>query len=944
VTWEEHRDDAKNLEQVEREHESLRAGTAAVDARIARDEANLETGRRQHLDRERELQRTSEALYTIRSEIQSLEDRVAYERREREGLLRLADEREGEVEELETQLSANSHSLTETVEELACLEERVRTERSQLQAREQALGEETDRMAVLQGRREAMQAELVNFSAESATLESRAEALEERRCELELRLRQNDDALDAKTVECESLHREEGALESGLREALLEKDDLGRRLADVLRAHEQSGGTLERVRGELASLRERVQQTATRLESLREAERLESSRLRETLQRMPSEQRQRVRGMLSEVLGVEEGFESAVEAVLAGRLDAVLVDDSASALDLLAWFRDEAVGRATLLPMSPGGEDNRGFVPMGRPLLDVVHPAPPYRPLVQRLLRDVYLVEDLAEPIRRFGIEDPPAIFITPGGEVLDRSGAVTGGTRVPAGAVSRAGEVRRLEEELCKLEARSIELEAATLTESKRCAELAGEVENTRNRHHTAELAVVNLEKDLERVRERAKEAAQWIHDHRALKDQLNLQVERVARERQEGESRLGVMGQERTRVESGRAEISAEITGLGREIERLERRLVQYRVELAELTARRDQLGDRQERLQNAVRDAREWLSRRREEVRGARDRGEHLGRSTEEASDLLKQKINEEERIRSAQEALRGGYEASQRKLDEVQAEVRAGTSERDASREKLNASELALQEARLRRNQLVERILERYGIDLASYEPPAEHLSGDPDARQAELRRIRATLDSLGDVHLGAIEEYEEVAERHRYLEEQRADLELSIERLRNAITRINRTSRARFRETFEQVNEQFQKVFPRLFNGGRAHLSLTEAEDLLEAGIEITAQPPGKKLQNVNLLSGGEKSLTALSLLTAVFIVKPSPFFLLDEVDAALDDANVGRFNELLKEMSNNSQFLMITHNKGTIEIADTLFGVTMEKPGLSKLVTVDLVA
>jgi chromosome segregation protein len=197
--------------------------------------------------------------------------------------------------------------------------------------------------------------------------------------------------------------------------------------------------------------------------------------------------------------------------------------------------------------------------------------------------------------------------------------------------------------------------------------------------------------------------------------------------------------------------------------------------------------------------------------------------------------------------------------------------------------------------------------------------------------------------LGEVNLGSIEEYEEVSERHRYLEEQKADLVVSIERLRGAIARINRTSRRRFRETFEAINEEFKQTFPRMFRGGRAHLSLTESEDVLDAGIEITAQPPGKKLQNVNLLSGGEKALTAIALLMSVFAVKPSPFFLLDEVDAALDDSNVARFDELLRERASESQFLVITHNKASIESADTLFGITMQEPGLSKLVTVDLV-
>ena len=203
-------------------------------------------------------------------------------------------------------------------------------------------------------------------------------------------------------------------------------------------------------------------------------------------------------------------------------------------------------------------------------------------------------------------------------------------------------------------------------------------------------------------------------------------------------------------------------------------------------------------------------------------------------------------------------------------------------------------------------------------------------------------MRKKLTALGEVNLGAIEEHEEQKERFRFLSDQKRDLESTLTSLRDAIARINRTSRRRFRETFEAVSKRFSENFPRLFRGGRASLALTENEDVLEAGIEIMASPPGKRLQNVNLLSGGEKTLTAIALLVAVFQVRPSPFFLLDEVDAALDDANVGRFNEIVTELAVESQFVLITHNKRTIEVADVLYGVTMERRGVSKIVAVEM--
>jgi chromosome segregation protein len=220
--------------------------------------------------------------------------------------------------------------------------------------------------------------------------------------------------------------------------------------------------------------------------------------------------------------------------------------------------------------------------------------------------------------------------------------------------------------------------------------------------------------------------------------------------------------------------------------------------------------------------------------------------------------------------------------------------------------------------------------------------AEALALDAAGRRARLDEVRASLESLGEVNLGAIEEHEELRERFRFLAEQKADLEASIAQLRDAIQRINRTSRKRFRETFDAVDARFQQNFPRLFRGGKARLVLGEHDDVLEAGIDIMAQPPGKKLQSVGLLSGGEKTMTAVALLVSLFQVHPSPFFLLDEVDAALDDANVGRFNELVLDLARESQFLLITHNKRTIEVADLLYGVTMEERGVSKLVSVEL--
>ncbi|MBT3182608.1 MAG: chromosome segregation protein SMC, partial [Deltaproteobacteria bacterium] len=239
-------------------------------------------------------------------------------------------------------------------------------------------------------------------------------------------------------------------------------------------------------------------------------------------------------------------------------------------------------------------------------------------------------------------------------------------------------------------------------------------------------------------------------------------------------------------------------------------------------------------------------------------------------------------------------------------------------------------------------MIDGIRERYHLDLASIVDEYAKDDMDVDAEEAEVVSLKDRLEKIGSVNVDAIDEYKELSEREEFISRQHADLTASLDNLSKAIAKINRTSRQRFRRAFESVDAQFQELFPKLFKGGKAKLMLTDEENILETGIEIIAQPPGKKLQSITLLSGGEKALTAVALIFSIFLIKPSPFCLLDEVDAPLDDANIDRFNDLIRSMTPHSQFILITHNKRTMELADLLYGVTMEEAGVSKMVSVRL--
>ena len=256
-----------------------------------------------------------------------------------------------------------------------------------------------------------------------------------------------------------------------------------------------------------------------------------------------------------------------------------------------------------------------------------------------------------------------------------------------------------------------------------------------------------------------------------------------------------------------------------------------------------------------------------------------------------------------------------------------------------RERVDSHRMVVRELEIRREGVADKFAET-GLDLKAVqqEMPEEHDAGQ---WQGKLDKVQRRLDRIGTVNLLAIEEFDEQSERAKYLAEQHEDLTTALETLEKAIRKIDRETRARFQEVFDNVNSGLKRIFPRLFGGGHAYLSL-EGDDLLNAGVTVMAQPPGKRNSSIHLLSGGEKALTAVALVFSIFELNPAPFCLLDEVDAPLDDANVARFCDIVREMSANVQFMIITHNKITMELASQLMGVTMSEPGVSRLVSVDI--
>jgi chromosome segregation protein len=633
---------------------------------------------------------------------------------------------------------------------------------------------------------------------------------------------------------------------------------------------------------------------------------------------------------LAEQLVVEPGWESAVEAALAGWLDAVCVAD----LDgLAAAIAELGHGRLTLF--EPPSSDAPPAAPEASALAARVRAPWP----LSGLLDGARTVPNHTEALARRSDLREGEIVVTPEGVCCGRHWLrlARGGD---GSVLAREGEIRRLETGLAGEETTLEQWEA----ESERLRERQRQLEQQRresqqavNQGHRDHAAVQGrLHAALSRAEQIRARRAAFVEEIAELEErgaQDRDQTEQARVRLEEALLTLESLDAEQKELNSLRARLHEELRDcrdraqlarqdaarLTVELETARTRKVAAEQALARLAAQRDQLLGRRERLA----------------AEGAVDADAALAVAGEELAAGLERRLTLEAELREARQ-----------RLDVQDAELQAGEQARgrcerqaEALRRQLEEQRLATSEARIRQQNLLDQMRE-LGSAPEAVLPilPATVVESD---WLAQLEQVERRIQRLGAINLAAIEEFAQVSERKQYLDAQDADLLEALATLENAMRKMDRETRSRFRETFERVNVSLGGLFPRLFGGGQAHLELT-GEDALDAGVTIMAKPPGKRIGSISLLSGGEKALTAIALVFAIFQLNPAPFCLLDEVDAPLDEANIGRFGALLREMAERVQFIFVTHNKATMEIARHLAGVTMQEPGVSRLVAVDV--
>ena len=659
-------------------------------------------------------------------------------------------------------------------------------------------------------------------------------------------------------------------------------------------------------------------------------------------------------GVLADFLEVEPRFEHVVEDFLRDELNYIVVKSWDAADEGLRLLRTDVNGRATFLVHPEDSQAKFSFL-----VDESARPDPPASilPLKNTIrvlngfgkslevilpkLRDGYIVPDAAFA-RDLALENPDAFFLSHSGECFHNV-TVTGGKQRAEGPLSMKRELREVMRLLEELEHTLRDEEMRVLTLGREIKELTSLLDRLEGENRQAEKQAMTsghmlqqLDAEMSRVSER-------------LNTSMS-EVSRLASERAEQEALVEARREEISNFEQQRAELERAMAAAQERLSNLRERKDLASQSASQRAARVAALEERHRsaaavltRIESLVSEMRERVNTLCQQIEAAAS--EKLQRETENQE--LAALLVDLEAERNAGDARVGllQFESEQvrARLTEIDEAVRAARQLLDQARDRRGELTAAAAKLQSDAHYMAETCLNELGVqrdDLMS-DATIAILTGEPLVFEEQAyREMRLRLDAMGPVNMMALEEYKETAERHQFLETQRKDLLESIENTQATIKEIDIVSRQKFEEAFHKINENFQATFRKLFGGGHAFMRLTDEENSAESGIDVVASPPGKKLQNVLLLSGGEKALTALALLVGIFQYQPSPFCILDEVDAPLDEANIGRFTELVREMSVQTQFVLITHSKKTMSIAPVLYGVTMQEPGVSKLVSV----
>ena len=845
--------------------------------------------------------------------------------------------REKERAEIESRLKELAQRLGELQAKLVNIEELRTKENSALQ-------QASEDASVLQKRLLTVHTELTNQTNQKNFLDERLENLTERQQRLQ---------------DQEQSHR------NLLQEATLQVSDSEERMQSIRLQKEELSVKMAEFESQLADQHMQLTETETQLEDLRYQHSTAQSRIEslhqiqtqyegfsdsvkifmQLMQEDPETMKKLgVSGLLADYITVSEEILAAVSPVMAEVLDWVVIEHAVDFPELEIFCTEHDLGQLKFIALDRPVSVSQDSTTKGTPLPEILEIKAPLKEWGEKYFSRFTLLKDEINFWNESGNNRPEAPY-----EWLSTTGIRLTNSNVSIGKVQSGSlgflqrqqqivDVEKYAEDLNK-KLKKLESEQQTLREKYETMKQEQESSEEETRKFEFELLSCNKELEHHQLEERRTQqtVSQIAQDSATI---LN-EMETSRQKENTASTSIKTLEKERTELEEKTTEVQERILEQQSRADACAEELLTHRVSLTEITEQQKNTEETADRLRC---ESAETALRLEQLETSRNDAGLRLEQSRKriteidesfagmlEARTIMKLELDEE--------ILLHDQKSEEQTLLTQKLQERQGLLENSVSVS--HQESLKLTEFRIQREQLENQIAE-----ITDKSP--EEIIAEMDVETADLKKmgqvlrgLKVRLNTMGAVNLSAPEEYAALTERIDFLKSQSDDLDKALDDLKETIKDINIESRRRFREMYELINENFKKVFSTLFEGGEAKLVLTESEDLLSAGVDIVAQPPGKKLQNINLLSGGEKALTAISLIFAIFLVKPSPFCFLDEVDAPLDDVNVVRFTRLITSLSYDSQFILITHNKKTMEIGDLLYGVTMEEPGISKTVSVE---
>ena len=918
--------------------ERLYAAAEALSAQMREKDVEADRLRFESQSREAAAAELESAIAVLKNNVQNNLDNAQRIRAD-------LDQQEGRADSLAGQIGQRQERLAEIEDKLTRMREELRGKSEQAQEAAQSAGTLARELEELR-QKEAME---TATAAEAKALLSALAAAAQEVLDRDETVRQELRELDSRLEEGRAAQRQ---ARKALAQAVEERDAVQNVISGYALRLESRRKKAEQARERHMKLQMDENALSSRVKMLTEMEKLHEGYSKAVKLVMGEAQRgslQHIHGPVADLLKVPEEYTVAIETALGGAMQNLVVDREEDGKAVIQYLKRRDAGRATILPLSsirPGelreGQALRrepGFVGVGDQLISF---QPQYRNVFSNLLGRVAVMEDLDHAIaaaRKYGYKFR---IVTLDGQVLNPGGSMTGGSASrSAGILSRANELERLNEQGRGLREQLAQA-AKALEEADREAAAAGyEMETAQSQLREWEDAILKAEGEAAHCDSVVADLERQSSSQREELEQLKSRSAQIESDTRGARSRI-------QELEGAAAALKSEAEGKVRGQTDLQDRSARITRELSELTASLAALEAEQETTAKSLGE----LKSLRDDMAGDREQNQALIGQYEEKNRQFTQEIGEktarlqelraENQVRSEEiRALGDEKLALEGQRNQADKDSRAKNDELLAMEREVSILEQRKVAAAMEEKQLLDKLWETYELSHEAAKQHRVEIESVPKASR-RIGELKRAISSLGSINLGAIEEYQRVNERYTYLTDQRDDVQRAKGELEEIIADITGEMKTIFAREFQTIDQAFGQTFTELFGGGKATLELEDPEDILNCGIEIKVQPPGKALKIITLLSGGEKAFVAIALYFAILKVRPTPFVVMDEIEAALDDNNVARFAHYMRSMADKTQFIVITHRRGTMEEADVLYGVTMQEQGVSRMLTINL--